>query len=153
MPDYEFIGKSRLACGLSFPLKRSALDAYLDDRGITTVTGVGYCGPSDDSRVLSADYRGPLQRGMRHSLNLWLNAVPSSICHHITQVIEQELLSRLADWIIQLTDQSILCNQMDHRFEIYYDDVNEEGGCQLDVRLGVPPKQWRLPRFRAKVRP
>ena len=153
MPDYEFIGKSRLARGFSFPLKRAALDASLDDRGVTTVTGVAYCGPSDDRCILSADYRGPRKRGMPHSLNLWLNAVPSSNCHHVAQTIERELLARLADWIIELTNQSAPYNQMDHRFEIYYNDVNEEGVCQLDVRVDIPRKQRRLPRFRAKVRP
>jgi len=117
------------------------------------VTTLAYCGPSDVHRVLSADYRGPRKRVQPHSLSLSLNAVPSSICHHIVQTFEQDLLARLADWIIQLTDQKTLNSQMDHRFELFYDAVTEEGRCQLVVRVDDPRKQWRLPRFRGKVRP
>ena len=153
MPDYEFIGKSRLARGSSFPLKRSTLDAFLDDRSLNGVTGVAYCGPSDEHRVLCADYRGSRKSGASHSLTLWVNAVPSAICHHVAQMIETEGLEKLADWIIQFTDRSKLSNQMDHRFEIYYDDVTDDGSCRIDVCVDAPRKQWRLPRFRAKVRP
>ncbi len=153
MPDYEFIGKLRLRREFSFPLKRSTLDAFLDDRGISAVTAVAYCGPSDDRRVLCADYHGPRKNGMSHSLNLWVNAVPSAIRHHVAQVIEKDLLAKLGAWIIQFTDRSKTSNQMDHRFEIYYDDVTDDGVCRLEVRVDVPRKQWRLPRFRAKVRP
>jgi hypothetical protein len=155
MSDYEFIGKSRLSRGFSFPLKRSTLDAFLDHRQVQAVTGVAYCGPSDDRRVLSADYRywGPRDRGMSHSLILWLNAVPSAIRHYITKRIQEQVLPQLADWIRQFTDASKLASQLDHRFEIYYDKVSDDGSCHLDVRVDAPRKQRRLPRYRAKVRP
>ncbi len=153
MPNYEFIGKSQLSRGFSFPLKRSTLDAFLDERGISAVTGVAYCDPSDDHQVLCADYHGPRKRGMSHTLNLWVNAVPSAIRQDVAHRIENELLSTLSNWIIQFADRSKSVSQSDHRFEIHYDDVTDDGVCRLDVRVDVPRKQWRLPRFRAKVRP
>jgi hypothetical protein len=153
MPEYEFIGKSRLTRGFSFPLKRSVLDAHLNDCGIKSVTGVAYCGPADDHRVLGADYHGPRNRRMVHTLNIWVNAVPSAIRHHVAQRLEKELLAKLVDWINRLGDPSKLSNQMDHRFEIYYGDMTEDGKCMLDVRVDAPRNQWQSPRFRAKVRP
>lgn len=134
MPEYEFIGKSRLPRGFSFPLKRSALDAYLRDWDVNSVTGVAYCGPSDDHRVLGADYHGPRRCGMAHTLNVWVNAVPSAIRHHVAQKLEKDLLAKLADWITRLGDPSILSNQMDHRFEIYYGEMTDDGKCVLDLK-------------------
>ena len=90
---------------------------------------------------------------MSHTLNLWVNAVPSAIRHCVAQRIENELLSELMDWIDRLTDRSKLSNQMDHRFEIYYYDVTDDGACRLDVQVDKPRKQQHSPRFRAKVRP
>lgn len=141
MPDYEFLGKSRLPGDFSYPLKRSALDTFLDARGITLVTMVAYCPPSADARVLNADYRGPRRRGMSHSLSLWVYAVPSRIRYHIAQMFETELLGKLTDWVLQFTDQTSLVSQLDHRFEIYYDGVTEDGACRLDVLVDVPRNQ------------
>ena len=90
---------------------------------------------------------------MSHSLNLWVNAVPSAIRQNVAHQLENELLAELSSWIIQFADQSKPVSQMDHRFEIYYDNVTVDGICRLDVRVDVPRKRWRLPRFRAKVRP
>lgn len=153
MPDYEFMGRSRLPRGLRFRLKRSTVDAFLDERGIGAVTAVAYCGPSDDRQVLCADYHGPGKSGMSHSLTLCVNPVPSPIRHHVAQVIENDLLVELETWISQFTDRSKTFNQMHHRLEIYYDDVTDDGDCRLFVRVDVLRKLWRLPRFRAKVRP
>ena len=92
-------------------------------------------------------------RAMSHSLTLWVNAVPSAIRQNVAHRLENELLVELSNWIIQFADQSKPVSQMDHRFEIYYDDVTVDGACRLDVRVDVPRKRRRLPRFRAKVRP
>jgi hypothetical protein len=155
MPDYEFIGKSQLSRGFSFPLKRSTLDAFLDHRQVRAVTGVAYCGPSDDRRVLCADYRywGPQDSGVSHSLILWVNAVPSALRYYIANQIQEQVLPRLADWMQQFTDASKLASQLEHRFELYYDEVSDDGSCRLNVRVDTPRKQRRLPKYRAKVRP
>lgn len=152
MPDYEFIGKSQLSRGFSFPLKRSVLDAFLDERQVDAITCVAYCGPSTGHRVFCADYRGPQVRGDGHSLTLWVNAVPSGIRKYVSQRIEQEMLADLVDWILLFRDESQLASQMDHRFEVYYAEVSESGECELEVRIDEPREQWRLPRYRGKLR-
>ena len=86
-------------------------------------------------------------------MNLCVNAVPSAIRHHVAERIDEELLAKLENWILQFADQSKLASQIDHRFEIYYGDVLDGGTCHLDVQVDAPRKQWRLPRFRGKVRP
>jgi hypothetical protein len=135
------MGTARLSRGFSYPLKRSTLYTFLDDGQIQGVTGVAYCGPSDDRCVLSADYRWPRNRGMAHWLVLWVNAVPSTIRSYIAKKLEEQLLPQLGSWIRQFTDQSRLYSQLDHRFEIYYDEVSDDGTCHLEIRVDAPRKQ------------
>lgn len=153
MPNYKFIGKSQLSRGFSFPLKRSRLDAFLDERRIETVTGVAYCGPSQEQRVFEADYYGPARRAMNHTLTVWINAVPSSLRQYIAAEIEGKWLAELANWIAQFVDGSKLVSQTDHRFEVRYEDAQDDGTCQLKLRLDAPRQYRHGPRFRMKVRP
>lgn len=153
MPNYEFIGKEQLSRGFSFPLKRSRLDAFLDERHIDTVTGVAYCGPSQEQRVFKADFYGPTRRGMEHTLNLWINAVPSSLRQRIAAEIEGKWLPELANWIAQFVDGSKLASQTDHRFEVHYENAQDDGTCELKLRLDAPRQPRHGPRFRMKVRP
>ena len=81
---------------------------------------------------------------MSHSLNLWVYAVPSAIRRHVTQMLEKERLARLSHWILRFSDQSRLSSQIDHRFEIHYDDVADDDTCRLHVRLDVPRKSCPL---------
>ncbi len=153
MPKYEFIGKSKLARGFSYPLKRSTLDAFLDASKIMLVTGVAYCDPSDEQRVLSATYYGPRKQEQSSTLTIWINAVPSRIRKHISVELGNSLLPRIGDWLVSLSDPTLLANQMDHRLEIYYDETTDGRSCVLDVRIDALRDPIRLARYRAKVRP
>jgi hypothetical protein len=68
---YEFTGKGKLPKGFSFPIKRSVLDEFLRREGITSATGVGFCGNSGSNVVLGADYYGPrghhTKRAIQHA--------------------------------------------------------------------------------------
>lgn len=153
MPEYEFIGKSKLGRGFSFPLKRSELDAFLDDNAISLVSAVGYCEPSDHHRVFAANYYGPRSQSDDPDLTLWINAVPSDIRHHIATEIGMSLLDQVRDWVIPLHDRAILANQMDHKLEIYYSRGLDDDSCTLSVKIDEPPESVRISRYRGKVRP
>ena len=153
MPDYEFIGKSQLSRGFSYPLGRSTLDSYLDQHSITMVTAVAYCKQSSDGRVINADYRGRSLNSTSHSLILWLNAVPSAIRHKIAPQFEEGVFPALATWISSFTDQSILRSQTDHQFEVFLEYTNDERAVTLTIQTDRPRTQRRLSRFRSKVRP
>ncbi len=135
MSEYLFIGKSKLARGFSYPLKRSTLDSFLDINNIAMVTGVAYCEPSREQRVLAATYYGPPKRGQRSTLTIWVNAVPSQFRKHISDQLEDTFLQRTMDWLASLTDSTLLTNQMDHRLDIYYNDTKDGGSCMLQVRI------------------
>lgn len=153
MPEYEFIGKSKLARGFSYPLKRSALDSFLDGNNISLVTGVAYCEPSDEQRVLSATYYGPKNQEHRATLTIWVNAVPSRFRKHVSDQLEDAFLPRIGNWIVSLTDSTLLANQMDRRLEIFYNENTDDESCVLDLRIDEKRDPIRLSRFRAKVRP
>jgi hypothetical protein len=111
---YVFIGKEKLAKGLSFPIKRSVLDEFLRREGITKVTGVGFCGTSRQNVVLAADYYGPRRRASHHTLNLWIFAVRSDLRRHAEELVKSTALPRLAEWISSFSDDSLLRAKTDH---------------------------------------
>jgi len=135
MPDYEFIGKAQLSRGFSFPLKRSTLDAFLDEHELPIVTGVAYCEHSEHQRVFSAVYHGPRRRAEEHTLTLWIYAVPSSLRRHVASRIEDKWLAALASWIAGFENQSELVSQTNHRFDLHYTDMNDDGTCSLESRV------------------
>jgi hypothetical protein len=111
---YEFIGKAKLPKGFSFPIKRSVLDEFLRREGITNVTGVGYCGNSGHKVVLGANYYGPRSKSSRHTLTLWIYAVPSEIRRPIEELVVSAALPRLAEWLLSFSDGSLLRAKTDH---------------------------------------
>lgn len=152
MPTYEFIGRSRLARGLSFPLNRSEIDEFLDHHGIDFVTGLAFCGLSEEQGVLSAEYWCARKRGMSHTLTIWVKAVPSASRQAVSQRITEELFPRLADWIAQFADRSNLSAQTDHRFDAFYDDRANGGTCHLTFQVDAARSIASSPRFRMKGR-
>jgi hypothetical protein len=105
---YELIGKAKLPKGLSFPVKRSVLDEFLRRERITNVTGVGFCGGSGRNVVLGADYYGPRRKSSRHTLNIWIYAVPSDIRKQVEELVVTVALPRLAEWLLSFSDDSLL---------------------------------------------
>jgi hypothetical protein len=111
---YTLIGKAKLPKGLSFPIKSSALDLFLRREGIMKVTGVGYCGSDENRVVLRADFYGPRSKSSRHTLNLWIYAVPSEMRRSVEEVIVSETLPLLAEWLLSFNDDTLLRAKTDH---------------------------------------
>lgn len=105
---YEFLGKTKLRKGLSFPIKRSVLDEFLRREGITKVTAVGYCANSGHNVVLKADYFGSRRKSRGHALVLWIYAVPSDIRNRVEELVVNAVFPRLAKWLLSFSDDSLL---------------------------------------------
>jgi hypothetical protein len=132
--SYEFIGKAKLPKGLSFPIKRSVLDEFLHRLGITKITGVGFCGKSGHNLVLSADYYGPRSKSSRHTLNLWIYAVPSGIRKPVEELVVSVALPGLAEWILSFSDDSLLRAKTDHSTSFAFEKIS--GGDRLAASVG-----------------
>ncbi len=128
MPEYELIGKAKLPRGFSYPLKRDALDAFLDTHGIDTITGVMYCGHSADGKVLSVLYYGKTRKHINPGASLAINAVPSQHRKSAESILLAEALPVLAAWLMQFSDQSTTRSQTNHeiRFLLEGDDLRVE---------------------------
>src|SRR5436305_15301565 len=101
-PEYTF-SKETLPRGLSFPLKRSLLDAALTDAGVLKVHEVYYSRRRRDL-VLWAHH---CSEGLRNWAGAGLSsimiyAVPSQDRHTIETALLSEVLPRLMRWLREL---------------------------------------------------
>ena len=135
MPDYEFIGKSRLWRGYSYPMKRSIVDRLLNQHEVASVTGVAYCEHSADQRVLSAHYSGPKSHGLNHTLTLWFNAVPSLFRHRIATRLQEVFIESLLPWCSYIADPDLLAGQLDYRFNVHYSFDVADAPCCLRTEI------------------
>jgi hypothetical protein len=111
---YLLIGKAKLPRGLSFPIKRSALDEFLRSEALASVSGVAFSGASRTGEVLSANYHGPRRRHQHHTLNVWIHAVPSAIRASVEALIVDVAFPSLAAWFRSFNDVSLLRARTDH---------------------------------------
>ena len=111
---YEFGGRFLLPRGLSYPLKRSILDAALTVETAELLGSVAYMkaptlhGEAADL-VMKADYIGPSERGVdgitaghEGATLLRLYAVPSPARREVETALAKQALPQLHDWLISL---------------------------------------------------
>jgi len=96
------VSKSKIPRGLSFPLKRSLLDAGLLSSSISQVFHVFYNMRHGGNIVMRADFMGeghgfsPSSTGKSH---LTVYAVPSKEKHAIETLLVKEGLPRVCTWL------------------------------------------------------
>ena len=107
---YKF-EKARLPRGLSFPLKKRALDAALVDAGVAEVYAIsclrGDLKPGEmlDGRiVLRADFYGRSRRRLRAGgrASIEIRAVPSAERRAVEETLMSEVLPRMGRWLRRL---------------------------------------------------
>lgn len=125
MASYEFIGKTKLARGQSYPIGRSVLDTLLDAEGITTVTGVAFVGSSAEGDVLRATYYGPRHKASQHTLTIWISAVPGRIRAVVQQLVIRNGFPALARWLRQFENRQSLYSRLDHQITMRLATLNE----------------------------
>ncbi|MBS1793141.1 MAG: hypothetical protein JSS81_04770 [Acidobacteria bacterium] len=98
--DYGF-DKHKLPKGMSYPLKRSALDAALKGNGISQVHVVYYWLRQSGHNVMRADYLGESKKGWATAgqSSITLYAVPSDERKQTENLILSEALPRLCEWL------------------------------------------------------
>ena len=119
MPTYHF-SKSRIPRGLSYPLKRSVLDAALDNAGIDSLANVYYSlGQRGEGPTVSAEYTSETARGWAHAgfVSLFVHAVPSPNLKEVRDALESVVLPRLLTWLKELQAAGNASRGMAHSFQ------------------------------------
>jgi hypothetical protein len=101
MPSYSF-SKHKIPQDYSYPLKRSVLDTFLDDAGLTQIANVTYSFNLKSSNViLRGDYLGEAYKGWAYAglSSIRLRAVPSENRKVIEEILVNEALPKLTDWL------------------------------------------------------
>jgi hypothetical protein len=101
MAEYAF-SKAPIPRGMSFPLKRSVLDAALDAAGIERVATVYYALAQRGARIVVwSQYLGEAHRGFAAAgtSSVTLYAVPSTERHRIEEALVDVVLPQLVKWL------------------------------------------------------
>src|SRR5687768_2830647 len=99
MVTYGFV-RAKIPKALSFPLKRSALDAALEEAGVASLASVYFATRQGGDVVLRASYCGEAQLSAaagRSSVTVY--AVPAAQRHETEGALLREGLPRLATWL------------------------------------------------------
>lgn len=157
MTAYDYIGKSKLAHGFSYPISRTVVDSLFDTGALTNVTGLAFVGPSDDFRLLCARYSARRSRNKPHTLTLWINAVPSLIRQRLHDLLICDGMAALSAWASQFTDTTLAYSQLDHNFTITYTHTSklndpEPNQCTLKITQDDAHIRKSLGRYRANIR-
>jgi hypothetical protein len=115
---YQF-SQYKLPRGLSYPLKRSILDAALTEAGIQHIDSVGYFRTPDGNVVLSARYLGETKDRMAAGRAvLRVNAVPSASRSRVAELLKTRGLPALVRWLAELEAGGNAQRSMDHEFTV-----------------------------------
>jgi hypothetical protein len=100
VPAYHF-DKAKLPRGMSFPLKRSALDAALAAAGVSKILCVYYWRRQGGHNVLRADYCGEGHREMAAAglASITVYAVPSEERQATERALLSEVLPAVMRWL------------------------------------------------------
>jgi hypothetical protein len=114
---YAFDG-ARVPRGLSFPLKRSVLDAALLEAGISKIHCVYYWLRQRGHIVMRADYCGEGRRGWAAAglASITVYAVPSSDRPVIEAALVSQVLPRMICWLKDLESSGNTRRGVDHHF-------------------------------------
>jgi hypothetical protein len=93
--------KKKVPRGLSFPLKRSVLDAALLEAGVSRIHGVYYWLRHNSQIVMRADFCGEGRRGWAAAglTSLTVYAVPSAQRQATEAALVSEVLPQMVRWL------------------------------------------------------
>jgi hypothetical protein len=115
--SYRFDGRYPLPRGLSYPIRRSLLDANLDENAVALVGSLGFMKAAlqsgeQEGVVMRADYIGPSEWsvdravfGREGAIELRLYAVPSRHRAQVETALTRDALPQLCDWLIWLDSE------------------------------------------------
>jgi hypothetical protein len=121
--DYHF-DMAKIPKGMSFPLKRSRLDAALIESGISSVCIVYYRLRQSGDIVLRGNFCGeqPRDRAMAGQFSITIYAVPSGQRSQVELAIEADLLPRLIQWLREIEQAGNVRRATDKHFTAYWSD-------------------------------
>jgi hypothetical protein len=115
--NYHF-DKAKIPKGMSFPLKRSRLDAALLESGLSALGGVSYLLRQSGDIVLRGEYCGEQRRGSAAAgqSSITVYAVPSEQRSQVESALEAELLPRLLSWLREIEQAGNVRRAADRHF-------------------------------------
>ncbi|EGB15382.1 hypothetical protein DND132_2177 [Pseudodesulfovibrio mercurii] len=125
---YEFMGRAKLIKGYSYPVKRSELDAALEQAGIHEPGRIFYSSRYDDSdmKVLSVFLMGESQQGyrIRNTPVISAYSVPANQRPEIRRLLErQDILPRIAAWLKRLEDATNVIRGVNQEIIVFFTDA------------------------------
>lgn len=119
--------KAKLPRGMSFPLKRSVLDAALLEGGVTKLAMVYYNLGQRTSAVtpiVFAEYTSEAERGWAAAgtSSIIVYAVPSAERHVMEMAISATVLPALIRWLLQIEKAGSGPRAMRHQFSATWED-------------------------------
>jgi hypothetical protein len=126
-PEYHF-DKAKLPRGMSFPLKRSVLDAILTEAGVSRIHCVYYWLRKGGCNILRVDYRGEGQPMFAAGLaSITVYAVPSTERQTVERALVSEVLPEMTRWLRQLESAGNTRRGVDQHFIAAW----QEGKCDI----------------------
>jgi hypothetical protein len=110
--------KAKVPQGLSYPLKRSVLDAALLEAGVSGIRCVYYWLRQRGHIVMRADFSGEGRRGWAAAglASITVYAVPSSDRQVIEAALVSQVLPRMICWLRELESPGTSRRGVDHHF-------------------------------------
>ena len=121
MVTYGF-DRAKIPKTLSFPLKRSGLDAALDAAGVVSLAAVYYWMRQRGDVVLRADYLGEARRGWAQAgqSTVTVYAVPAAERRETESALLREALPRLVAWLRAADAAGNAWRGADHHLAVSY---------------------------------
>ena len=121
--DYHF-RKAKIPKGMSFPLKRSRLDAALLESGLSALSGISYLLGQSGDIVLRGEYCGEQRRGWAAAgqSSITVYAVSSERRIEVESALEGELLPRLLSWLREIEQAGNVRRAADRHFVATWSD-------------------------------
>lgn len=156
MSTFEWYGgKPKLSKGFSLPASYSTVESLAAAGSFPHLSGFYFTGPYED-HLLRGRFAGARSPLVKPSLSLWISAVPSALRKRLKELLLVEGFPALSAWAKQFADQSLACAQLDHTFDIRYEQLADDGTDQRELRLLVeidqPSPGGRPGRYRANIR-
>ena len=110
--------RAKIPKGMSFPLKRSRLDAALIESGISGVHSVYYWLKQSGNIVLRGEFCGEQRRGWTAAgqSSITVYAVPSEQRRQVESAIETDLLPKLIRWLQEIEQARNVRRAADRHF-------------------------------------
>ena len=116
--DYSFT-KAKLPRGTSYPLKRSRLDAALEQAGLKNVLRVTYLRQQRRNEVMRADYHGEHLRGGYTSLTVY--SVPGDERAATEFALLKEGIPAIIQWLLKAETERNTWRAVNHELVLKFD--------------------------------